>query len=181
MLEKIMHKGDEYFPNLVGKKVSIRKNTIWAVENHDGSMTTHSSHIFYSDTAGKKFKIAQDVWFIKGADPIINLPNAADAVWMKVSNHTVGEKVFFKGIVMTDFFKDGIKYLIFQADKNQEVYRKLNFQFGKINPYYEQYFTDWDNQAYMVDASRVIWGGKALCTRILARFATAFRKVVVAC
>ena len=47
-----MHKGDEYFPNLVGKKVSIRKNTIWAVENHDGSMTTHSSHIFYLDTAG---------------------------------------------------------------------------------------------------------------------------------
>ena len=52
MLEKIMHKGDEYFPNLVGKKVSIRKNTIWAVYNHDGSMTTDGSNIFHSDGAG---------------------------------------------------------------------------------------------------------------------------------
>lgn len=147
MLDKIMNKGDVYYPS----------------------------------AAGKKFKIAQDVWFIKGADPIINLPNADDSVWMKVNNHTVGEKVFFKGIVMTDFFKDGIKYLIFQADKNQEVYGKINFQFGKINTSYSWYLTDWDNQAYMVDASKVIWGGKALCRRILARLATAFRKAVVTC
>lgn len=126
MLDKIMNKGDVYYPS----------------------------------AAGKKFKIAKDVWFIEGADPIINLPNAADSVWMKVSDYNVGEKVFFKGIVMTDFFKDGIKYLIFRADKNQEVYGSLNFQFRKINPYYTWYLTNWDNQAYMVDASRVIWGVK---------------------
>ena len=125
MLDKIMNKGDVYYPS----------------------------------DAGKKFKIAKDVWFITGADSIINLPNVDDSVWMKVSNRIAGKKVFFKGIVMTDFFKDGIKYLIFQADKNQKVTGKFQFQFGKINPSYDWYLTDWDNQAYIVDASKVIWGG----------------------
>lgn len=142
MLEKIMHKGDGYFPSVVGKKFKVRSKA-WFSNSLD--LNTEFS----------------------GSDPGMQ--------WAYVEGPNL-----LQGIALGKFKLNDTNLLIFKWNPNQDVHR-LSYWLSMEYPSHYQVPDDWRDQICIIDASKVIWGGKALCMRILARLATVFQKAVAAC
>ena len=142
MLEKIMHKGDGYFPSVVGKK----------------------------------FKVRSKAWFSNSLDLNTEFSGYDQGMqWAYVEGPNL-----LQGIALGKFKSNDTNWLIFKWNPSQDV-NSLNYWKSMRYPSHSGVPTNWRAMIFIIDASKVIWGGKALCRRILARLATAFRKAVVTC